>query len=105
MGYGNMDIVVGGIVVIRSRHDDDFVITGGYTGCCYDNLQCHQWWQIWHHGWQLLVSVQLPHVKTEVNNSFNSNLSVSSSDFMRSVVLWVFLKSKLNGLGRCLDES
>ena len=27
----------------------DFVVIGGTAGCHYDNLQCHQWWQSWHH--------------------------------------------------------
>ena len=30
-------------------HDANFVITSGTGGCLYDNLQCHQWWQSWHH--------------------------------------------------------
>ena len=27
----------------------NFVITGGIGGCHHDNLQCHLWWQSWHH--------------------------------------------------------
>ena len=33
----------------ESCNDANFVITGGTGGCHYDNLQCHQWWQSWHH--------------------------------------------------------
>ena len=32
-----------------SCHNANFVITGGTGGCHKDNLQCHQWWQSWHH--------------------------------------------------------
>ena len=35
---------------IESYHDANFVITGGTACCLLDNLQCHQWWQSWHHG-------------------------------------------------------
>ena len=34
---------------IRSCHDANFVVTGGTAGCLYDNLQCRQWQQSWHH--------------------------------------------------------
>ena len=34
-----------------SHHDANFVITGGTGGCQNDNLQCHQWWQSWNHGY------------------------------------------------------
>ena len=36
-------------VKTKSCHDANFVIIGGTTGCRYDNLWCHQWWQSWHH--------------------------------------------------------
>ena len=32
-----------------SRHDANFVLNGGTTGCHDDNLWCHQWQQSWHH--------------------------------------------------------
>ena len=34
---------------MKHHHDADFVVTGGTGGCRNDNLQCHQWWQSWHH--------------------------------------------------------
>ena len=39
------------ILKIKSRCDADFVITvtDGTGGCHYDNRQCHQWQQSWHH--------------------------------------------------------
>ena len=34
----------------KNCYDDNFVITGSTCGgCCYDNLQCHKWFQSWHH--------------------------------------------------------
>ena len=33
----------------KHHHDANIVITGGTAGCHDDNLQCHQWWQSWHH--------------------------------------------------------
>ena len=30
-------------------HDANLIVTGGTAGCLYDNLQCHQWRQSWHH--------------------------------------------------------
>ena len=40
-----------GRVVIESRYDDNFVVTGGTTGCRFDSLQCRQsqWRQSCHH--------------------------------------------------------
>ena len=32
-----------------SFHDANFAIIGGTADCHHDNLQCHQWWQSWHH--------------------------------------------------------
>ena len=35
---------------IDSCHDANIaVLTGDSIGCCYDNLDCHQWPQNWHH--------------------------------------------------------
>ena len=32
-----------------SHYGANFVVSGGTSRYHYDNLQCHQWWQSWHH--------------------------------------------------------
>ena len=37
------------IIIRRSCYDANSAISGGTAGCHYDNVECHQWWQSWHH--------------------------------------------------------
>ena len=41
--------ILGNAVKTESCLDANFATTGGFTGCCYVNLKCHQWSQSWHH--------------------------------------------------------
>ena len=40
----------------KSRHDANFVVTGGTGGCHNDNHRCHQWRQSWHHDDSVTIS-------------------------------------------------
>ena len=55
-----------------SCHDTNFVITGGTAGCLDDNLQCHQWWQSWHHN-----DLVFQHYATQPNISSISELRIT----------------------------
>ena len=49
---------------LESCHDTSFVVHGGTRGCHY-NLQCHQWWQSWHHSNSLVSLMNCVHVKVQ----------------------------------------
>ena len=66
-----------------------FFVTGSSTGCRYNNLQCQQWWQSWHHGNSQfsakelrlfhtiplirLISIQISHWSLNRNITFRMN--------------------------------
>ena len=83
----------------KSCHDANFVITGGTAGC-YDNLQCHQWWQSWHHedSWFSVIMFQM---ETPIINSPGTPSDTVTSD---KFITWVNVMAA-DDLGRWTHQA
>ena len=94
-------------------HDANFVITGGTGGCHYDNLQCHQWWQSWHHdcswfsvsccfilslealeSWPMVVKIQMWkfHQNLLLGYVTEFNSSPLSAIYMHQWIMWALVQ-------------
>ena len=72
-----------------SLHDANFVITDGTGGCHNDNLQCHQWWQNWHHenSW---LSMLVPIWHQGISRANYDWLSVGPKEQISVKLLWKY---------------
>ena len=57
------EILVARTMIMVNHPDANFVITGGIGGCRLDNLQCHQWWQSWHHNYSVFTAYTVYPIK------------------------------------------